>query len=205
MNKLDNKYRDSFSSYHITATFLAPCFSKFHFCTENLERLDFIDVAASSIINLINIIDSDDKSGQSVPYNNKKKQKEVLTSGIFDLMEEGREDTLMPVSINSRTGTLEETIYSEIELYKGLNLKFKPNDNTLIWWFGQRKKLPLLPSVARNIFVIPGSSSEIERRFSRFNSLDIVTKKRNKMTPQTISDLMMFYEYTNKKKKYLNN
>ena len=35
VDKLDIKYWDSFSSYYITATFLTPCFSEFHFCTQN--------------------------------------------------------------------------------------------------------------------------------------------------------------------------
>ena len=64
----------------------------------------------------------------------------------------------------------------------------------LHYWFRRRNELPLLSMIARNILVIPASSSEIERKFSSFNSLDIITKKRNRLKKETVKDLMIVVE-----------
>ena len=76
------------------------------------------------------------------------------------------------------------SIGEEIKEFLEITTDFRPVDDLLAWWFNRRMEFPLLSRVARNILVISGSSNEVERLFSRFNSLDIVTKKGTSYLPR---------------------
>ena len=65
----------------------------------------------------------------------------------------------------------------------------------MFWWYKNINVFPILSSVARNVLVILASSSEIERRFSRYNFLKIVTKKINRMKTNNVENLMSYSEY----------
>ena len=85
-------------------------------------------------------------------------------------------------------------IDDEIDMYTQNQLSFKVKEDLLYWCYINRNIYPILSSIARNVHVIPARSSEIERRFSRFNSLNIVTKKRNRMKGDTVENLMIYSE-----------
>ena len=83
--------------------------------------------------------------------------------------------------MNSQTGKkfnregngIKSSIGEEIKEFLEITTDFRPVDDLLVWWFNRRIEFPLLSRVARNILAIPESSSETERLFSHFNSLDI--------------------------------
>ena len=86
------------------------------------------------------------------------------------------------------------SIGEELAEYEDLETTLKPDDDILKFWFKRRKQFPLFSGIVMDIFVIPAGSSEIERRFSHFNSLNIITKKRNRLKKETVQDIMFVAE-----------
>ena len=63
-------------------------------------------------------------------------------------------------------------------------------DNPLTWWRESGGLFPFLRRMARDTFAVPATGSGVEREFSI--SGNIVSARRNRLSPKTISDLMQF-------------
>ena len=57
--------------------------------------------------------------------------------------------------------------------------------------------------MAQYIFVLPATSSEVERMFSKMNPKNIITKKRNRLKSNTVEAIMLVGEWNKKKKTYI--
>ena len=68
----------------------------------------------------------------------------------------------------------------------------KKGQSILSWWKNFDKLLPLLSKVAKKVFSIPASSSKSERVFSCGGNF--VSKKRNKLAPKKVEDLIIIKE-----------
>ena len=79
----------------------------------------------------------------------------------------------------------------EMELYERYSYAPK-NQDVLVWWKTHERVLPLLSGVARKILAIPSSSAKSERVFSTGGN--IVTKKRNRLSPKKVEDLIIIAE-----------
>jgi len=74
-----------------------------------------------------------------------------------------------------------------------MNYSFsKKGLSILNWWRRFDKLLPLLSKVAKRVFSIPASSSKSERVFSCGGNF--VSKKRNKLAPKKVEDLIIIKE-----------
>ena len=94
---------------------------------------------------------------------------------------------------------VEDKLKLEIVKYEKFSKIFPLHMEIINYWFNQGKEFPLLSIIAKNVFIIPASSSEIERRFSQFNSMNVVSKKRNRLNKDRVDEIMMMLE---KYKKY---
>jgi hAT family C-terminal dimerisation region len=82
-----------------------------------------------------------------------------------------------------------EEEHSEFESYMG-HKKQKGVGNPLIWWKSSQGMFPKLAQMARDTYAVPATSSGVEREFSI--SGNIVSNRRNRLSPKTISDIMQY-------------
>ena len=197
---LDLKYEGSFSSYQIAACWLAPCFKDFRFCSNQSNKSEYITIALDAIKCIcvtLNENTNSDGAQNDIYTDNIKSTTSHKIEGIFDWMNDSENSFITDHDendIQAPNKNLLEDIDDEIDRYTQNQLSFKVKEDLLYWWYKNRNIYPILASIARNVLVIPASSSEIERRFSRFNSLNIVTKKRNRMKGDTVENLMIYSE-----------
>ena len=94
---------------------------------------------------------------------------------------------------NARTrfGVSQNKIRKEMDRYKSFSIPGK-NVTTLDWWKQHEGVLPLLASLAKRILAIPASSSKSERVFSTGGN--IVTAKRNRLSPKNVENLIVIKE-----------
>ena len=79
------------------------------------------------------------------------------------------------------------------EMLRYESFSLPPKDvNILKWWKDHEKVLPLLAKLAKKVLTIPASSSKSERVFSAGGNF--VTKRRNKLAPKKVEDLIMIKE-----------
>jgi len=62
------------------------------------------------------------------------------------------------------------------------------NENPCLWWKARENVYPKISVLAKNILCIPASSASSERVF--FTAGNIITPKRNRMTPYHLSALV---------------
>jgi hypothetical protein len=69
-------------------------------------------------------------------------------------------------------------------------LEPQPGEHTdiLKYWCAKQYQYPVIARIARNHLAIPATSAASERVFS--NGSDIITKKRNRLSPPTIRYLL---------------
>ena len=201
---LDDKYWPKISNFHIAASFLHPAFSKFIFVQDLTLRKGLLHIAKEYIHILSEEILIDpipDESNKSNPPKNKKpkinNENESSPNDLFDWFNDYSKEGARELDKLKSTN-----IGGKLADYEDLETILKPDDDILKFWFKRRKQFPLFLRIARNIFVIPAGSSAIERRFSHFNSLNIITKKRNCLKKETVQDIMFVAEniiFTRKK------
>jgi hypothetical protein len=88
-------------------------------------------------------------------------------------------------------GQLKTPLQKEFQLYMNYSYS-KKGLSILNWWRRFDKLLPLLSKVAKRVFSIPASSSKSERVFSCGGNF--VSKKRNKLAPKKVEDLIIIKE-----------
>jgi hypothetical protein len=74
-------------------------------------------------------------------------------------------------------------------------------DSILIYWKENSKDFPKLSRMTRDYLAIPSTSAGIERQFNR--SGNIIRPLRNRLSPETISDIMMYKDYLARKGRVL--
>ena len=79
--------------------------------------------------------------------------------------------------------------YNEFDYYLRLK-RDKSVKNALIWWRQNCGMFPKLAKWYRDVGAVPASSAGVEREFSMAG--DIITKKRNRLTGKTISNIMQY-------------
>ena len=94
---------------------------------------------------------------------------------------------------NARTrfGVDQNKIRKEMDRYESFSIPSK-TISTLDWWKQHEGVLPLLSSLAKRILAIPASSSKSERVFSTGGN--IVTAKRNRLSPKNVENLIVIKE-----------
>ena len=94
---------------------------------------------------------------------------------------------------NARTrfGVNQNKIRKEMDRYESFSIPDK-NVNILVWWAQHEGVLPLLASLAKRVLAIPASSSKSERVFSTGGN--IVTAKRNRLSPKNVENLIVIKE-----------
>ena len=94
---------------------------------------------------------------------------------------------------NARThfGVNQNKIRKEMDRYESFSIPGK-NVSTLDWWKQHEAVIPLLASLAKRILAIPASSSKSERVFSTGGN--IVTAKRNRLSPKNVESLIVIKE-----------
>ena len=94
-------------------------------------------------------------------------------------------------SARTRFGENQNKIRKEMDRYESFSIPGK-NVTTLDWWKQHEGVLPLLASLAKRILAIPASSSKSERVFSTGGN--IVTAKRNRLSPKNVENLIVIKE-----------
>ena len=85
---------------------------------------------------------------------------------------------------------LETQVNLEISQYKALlcsNVNSEKEFDILSWWKSMSTQFPRLSKTAKYYLCIPATSTTSERSFSIAN--DIITKKRNRLKPETVEKL----------------
>ena len=95
-------------------------------------------------------------------------------------LKRGRTDMLRP----------ENKVRKEMERYESFS--FPRKVNILEWWKAHEGVLPLLASLAKRVLTIPSSSAKSERVFS--SGGNIVTAKRNRLSPKNVQNLLVIKE-----------
>lgn len=89
-----------------------------------------------------------------------------------------------------------ESISDEVNRYSYLRMNIDMNFDVLQWWQNHTSEYPRLHKIAQKILSIPASSAASERVFSAAGN--IITKKRNRIDPQTVNNLLFLnsvYKY----------
>ena len=197
---LDLKYEGSFSSYQIAACWLAPCFKDFRFCSNQFNKSEYITISLDAIKCIGVTLNENTNSGDAqndIYTDNVKSNTSHKIEEIFDWMNDSENSFIIDHDendIQAPNKNLLEYIDDEIYRYTQNQLSFNVKEDLLYWWYKNRNIYHILSSIASNVLVIPPSSSKIERRFSRFNSLNIVTKDRNQMKGDTVENVMIYSE-----------
>ena len=84
----------------------------------------------------------------------------------------------------------ENKVRKEMERYESFS--FPGKVNILEWWKAHEGVLPLLASLAKRVLTIPSSSAKSERVFS--SGGNIVTAKRNRLSPKNVQNLLVIKE-----------
>jgi hypothetical protein len=74
--------------------------------------------------------------------------------------------------------------------YSRQSIKKQKITNPLDWWRQSRGMFPSLARMAQDTYAVPATGSGVEREFSISGNL--VNKRRNRLNPKTISDLMQY-------------
>lgn len=95
---------------------------------------------------------------------------------------------------------------SEIDNYLKFGIdKSKPSDvsanssahaqeyNPLNFWMQNYSLYPRLSKIAKRVFAVPATSSAVEREFSLAGN--IVTKKRSRLSPETVNDIVFLNSF----------
>jgi hypothetical protein len=126
----------------------------------------------------------------------------VYKSRQYDLDTERIERETALADMLGNTNRIEQEPDSDEELFASEGISFeepewkrwmlepRPGEHTdiLKYWSAKQYQYPLIAQVARDHLAIPATSAPSERIFS--NGSDIVTKKRNKLSPSTIRYLL---------------
>jgi hypothetical protein len=92
-------------------------------------------------------------------------------------------------SDNSSDNDDQSHAYSEFDHYLQVK-RDKTVKDPLIWWRNSHGLFPKTGIWYRDVGAVPASSAEVEREFSIAG--DIVTKKRNRLSGETISNIMQY-------------
>jgi len=83
----------------------------------------------------------------------------------------------------------EEDEFNEFDSYTK-SRRIKGLNNPLQWWGTSSTFLPNMSAMAKDVYAVPATAAGVEREFSI--SGNIVNRRRNRLSPKTISDLMQY-------------
>ena len=98
------------------------------------------------------------------------------------------------LKIKKSQDTSETKLRKEMIDYETYSYARKDED-VLEWWKKHQHILPLLSTIAKKVLAIPSSSAKSERVFSTGGN--VVTKKRNRLAPNKVEDLIVISENIN--------
>ena len=90
----------------------------------------------------------------------------------------------------------DDDIQSEFESYIQQQRK-RGIENPLNWWKTVEGIYPQLSKMAKDTFAVPATGSGVEREFSISGA--IVSKSRNRLDPETISDIMQYKRWLSRR------
>ena len=94
-----------------------------------------------------------------------------------------------PHSVMDSDSDSEEDEFNEFDSYTK-SRRVKGFKNPLQWWGTSSAFLPNMSAMAKDVYAVPATGAGVEREFSI--SGNIVDRRRNRLSPKTISDLMQY-------------
>ena len=94
-----------------------------------------------------------------------------------------------PHSVMDSDSDSEEDEFNEFDSYTK-SRRVKGFKNPLQWWGTSSTFLPNMSAMAKDVYAVPATGAGVEREFSI--SGNIVDRRRNRLSPKTISDLMQY-------------
>ena len=98
--------------------------------------------------------------------------------------------TMISNESESNSDTEPESEFDIYMSYSRQSVKKQKITNPLNWWKQSRGMFPSLACMAQDTYAVPVTGSEVKREFSISGNL--VKKRRNRLNPKTISDLMQY-------------
>jgi len=86
---------------------------------------------------------------------------------------------------------------NELHKYKSMTDKISHNQDPLLWWKYNQKKYPVVSQLAKKYLSVIVTSVPCERLFSEAGQ--VVTKRRNRLSPDTVYRLLFLNSYLKEK------
>ncbi|CAF0926191.1 unnamed protein product [Rotaria sordida] len=194
---------------HLMTLFLNPRTRKMKQCT-NSQRQSCLEYIKQEMI----MFDAFDSDTQSIDNSDISKRKTYDKQNITDRImqqyyEEEDEYDDLPVTTTA-IHQAEIDNYLKFGIYKSnesCSANASPSSdqeyNPLHFWKQNHSLYPRLAKIAKRVFAVPATSAAVEREFSLAGN--IVTKKRSKLSSETVNDIIFQNSFEKYKRKNAQN
>jgi hypothetical protein len=193
---------------HLMALFLNPGTRKMKQCS-NTERNTCLEYIKQEMI----MFDALDNDAQPINNNNTStKRTPVKVNQTVRIMqhyyeEEDEEDDLPTTTASMHQLEIDNYLKFGLdkskETYSSDVSSCDAEYNPLHFWKNNHSLYPRLARIAKRVFAVPATSAAVEREFSLAGN--IVTKKRSRLSPDTVNDIIFKNSFARFSKKNAQN
>ena len=190
LRAMKEKYFTSLIREHHAATYLDPTFRTFSCIQNSAERTKLLKVATECVFDytvFLTEAESEAPNTQEAANNGRQRRPPGDPINPDDPFAHLRDIT--PRSNESSEDDTYERLRLEMTSYSaGKFERTSVSVDPLQFWEKEANQYPLLSAIARKILVIPATSAESERHFSRAGK--IVTEERSQLDPEAVDSLV---------------